>query len=123
MVLANTIGWTTPRACGAAALGLLLLCSTGAGAAAPASTPTTHTVTIEGTHFQPDALTVSVGDVIVWVNKDPFPHTATATAKTGGFDSQPIAPGNAWRYTAAKSGHLDYICTLHPTMKATLHVR
>ena len=45
----------------------------------------THTVTIEGTSFQPGQLTVAAGDTVVWINKDPFPHTATS--KAGAFDS------------------------------------
>ena len=47
----------------------------------------THTITIECMRFQPEVLTVSPGDTIVWVNKD-VPHTATS--KTGGFDSKDI---------------------------------
>ena len=58
-----------------------------AGAPARAK-PRTHTVTIDGTRFQPDTLTIARGDTVMWVNKDPFPHTATS--KAGGFDSQPI---------------------------------
>ena len=37
-----------------------------------------YTVTIEGMQFKPQELTVQRGDRIVWVNKDLFPHTATA---------------------------------------------
>jgi len=47
------------------------------------------------------------------------PHTATAP---GTFDSGPIAAGAAWRYTAAKKGRFDYVCTLHTTMKGVLVV-
>ena len=37
--------------------------------------PKTHTVTIENFGFQPESLTVTRGDTIVWVNKDLVPHT------------------------------------------------
>ena len=82
--------------------------------------PKAHTVTIEGTSFQPEQLTISPGDTVVWVNKDPFPHTATST--TGAFDSGNIAPGKSWKFRATKKGELAYVCTLHPTMKARLTV-
>jgi len=82
--------------------------------------PKTHTVTIEGMRFQPEALTVARGDTIVWVNKDIVPHTATST--TGGFDSKDIQVDKSWRYTIRKNGDFAYICTLHPTMKAMLRV-
>jgi plastocyanin len=83
--------------------------------------PKTHTVTMENMRFQPDHLMVARGDTVVWVNKDPFPHTATATAK-GGFDSGSIAAGASWKRVFAKPGDYAYICTFHPNMKATVHV-
>jgi plastocyanin len=82
---------------------------------------TTHTVTIEGMKFQPEALTVAVGDIVVWVNKDLVAHTATSSTP-GVFDSKMIAPGTSWKFTVRKKGDFAYVCTYHPTMKAMLHV-
>lgn len=79
----------------------------------------TFTVTIEAMLFAPPSLTVRRGDTVVWVNKDLVPHTATA-AKA--FDSGNIAPDKQWSYVARKPGRQAYVCTLHPTMKATLIV-
>jgi len=79
----------------------------------------TRTVTIEGMQFAPSSLTVRRGDTVVWVNHDLVPHTATAA---GTFDSHPIAPNKSWSHVARKAGRHDYVCTLHPTMKATLVV-
>ena len=104
----------------AAALGLVMV-SMAPGAAAGAARPVTHTVTIEGTSFGPAELTVNAGDSIVWVNKDPFAHTATS--KTGAFDSREIAPGKSWKYIAKKPGDFPYVCAIHPSMKGTLHVK
>jgi plastocyanin len=87
---------------------------------AKAAKAATHTVSIEATSFQPQTLTVKAGDSVVWVNKDPFPHTATS--QTAGFDSHAIAPGKSWTYVARKKGDFAYVCMLHPTMKATLRV-
>jgi plastocyanin len=80
----------------------------------------THTITIEGMRFQPEVLTIALGDTIVWVNKDIVPHTATS--KTGGFDSKDIQVDRSWKYTIRKNGDFAYICTFHPTMKAMLRV-
>jgi plastocyanin len=80
-----------------------------------------HTVTIEAMRFTPQSLRVRRGDRITWINKDPFPHTVTATGGT--FDSHPIAPGASWTYVAAKTGEYDYVCTLHVDMKGRLEVR
>jgi plastocyanin len=81
--------------------------------------PATHTVTIDAFEFKPATLTVKQGDIVVWRNADPVPHTATAP---GTFDSGSIATGASWRYTAAKKERFDYLCTLHTTMKGVLVV-
>jgi plastocyanin len=81
----------------------------------------THTVVIVGMKFEPESLTVKRGDIIVWVNKDFFPHTATAQDRT--FDSRDIGTNKSWKYVAKKDGTFPYICTLHPAMKGTLIVK
>ncbi len=85
-------------------------------AAAP---PATHTIVIEGVKYEPEALTVKRGDTIVWINKDPFPHTVTAK---GAFDSRDIPAGKSWKYRPKKPGEYAYVCTLHPNMKGSLRV-
>jgi plastocyanin len=80
-----------------------------------------HTVSIDGTSYGPQTLSVDVGDTVVWVNKDLFPHTVTA--RTGAFDSGKIAPGETWRYTVNAEGVFAYFCAYHPTMEGTLRIR
>jgi plastocyanin len=109
-------GWAYPLAVALVCAGGLL--HPGAGAIA-AGKPATHTVVIDGTNYAPATLTVKRGDTVVWINKDPFPHTVTAK---GVFDSHHIGASRSWKYTARKAGVFAYICTLHPTMKATLKV-
>jgi plastocyanin len=104
----------------AAALGVVILGMT-TSAAAGVDKPASHTVTIQGTRFKTADLTVAAGDSIVWVNKDPYPHTATSA--TGDFDSGAIAPHKSWTYVAKTKGDFAYVCTIHPRMKATLHVK
>lgn len=91
-------------------------------AAEAAAAPAVHTVVIEGMRFIPASLTVKPGDTVVWRNRDPFPHTATADA-AGGPASPAIAAGGSWRFKAARRGSYPYLCTLHRTMKAVLVVR
>ena len=86
-----------------------------------AAAATTHTIVMEGVAFVPEMLTVKQGDTVIWVNKDLFPHTATAQDRS--FDSPEIAPNKTWKYIATKSGTFPYVCTLHPTMKGTLVVK
>ncbi len=101
--------------CGALCVVVMGALATGALAA-----PVVHTVTIEGFEFRPPVIAVKAGDVVEWRNKDILPHTATA--QPAGFDSGTIATGASFRFTAKTKGRVDYICTLHPTMKGTLTV-
>lgn len=99
---------------------LAMVCAWGLHAGAIAATKAvTHTVVIEGVKYEPEIVTVKRGDTVVWINKDPFPHTVTAK---GVFDSHDIPPGKSWKYTPRKVGSHNYSCTLHPNMKGTLNV-
>ena len=82
--------------------------------------PQIKTIAIDGLTFQPADVTVSVGDTVVWVNKDPFPHNVTS--KDGAFHSKSLDPKQAFRFHATKAGTFPYVCTLHPTMAAVIHV-
>jgi len=90
-----------------------LACATAAHAAE-------HTVVMDGVKFEPASLNVARGDTVVWINKDPFPHTVTAQ---GVFDSHEIAAAKSWKFTPRKPGVYEYVCTLHPGMKGTLTVK
>ena len=107
------------RGHGLAAAGALLglaglLFPAGTGAA-----PATHTVVIEDMQFRPAALVVRRGDRVAWVNRDLVPHTVTVP---GVLDSGPIAAGATWSAEVERPGRLRYLCTLHPTMNASLSV-
>ena len=110
---------------GRALLGLTV--ALGVATAAPGVTagagakPATHTVTIDATAFAPANLTVNAGDTVVWVNKDPYAHTATS--KSAVFDSDNIGSGKSWKFVAKQKGDFPYICSIHPSMRGTLHVK
>jgi plastocyanin len=108
-----------------AALGAAVIV-TAPGAAPPSDQskkqkPASHTVTIDASAFDPADLTVAAGDTVVWVNKDFFAHTATS--KSGGFDSDDIPAAKSWTYLTKKKGDFPYVCSIHPSMKGTLHVK
>jgi plastocyanin len=118
-------GWDQPALPGLGALAVLG-CALLAGptvCAAPQATrgATTYMVKIEGLRFDPATLAVTAGDRIVWINKDPFPHTVTADAKA--FDSRDLPADASWTYVTHTTGEYPYGCSYHPTMKATLIVR
>ena len=71
--------------------------------------------------FVPDRLEVAVGERITWTNRDFVPHSVTAKAR--GIESGDLTEGKSFSYVAKGRGEIDYICRLHPVMKATLVVR
>lgn len=100
-------------------LAVFLLSVGGMSVAAPKAV--VHTVVVEGMQFSPATLEVNAGDTVIWNNKDPYPHTATSASD--GFSSGEILPSRSWKFTAKKRGTFPYVCTLHPTMKASLVVK
>jgi plastocyanin len=78
-------------------------------------------VVIEAMRYAPQTIEAQVGDVIVWSNRDPFPHTVDAQDRS--FASGEIPPGGEWRLHAARTGIFEYHCALHPTMHGTLLVK
>ena len=100
---------------------ILAVAGTALSPVATAAPPATHTVTMDGSRFDPSTLAVKAGDTIVWVNKDLFPHTATGKAKE--FDSGSIAAEGSWEYVAKEPGEHAYVCTFHPTMAGKITVR
>jgi plastocyanin len=113
---AEPLGRAALRVAIAAAFAAVAFASDGGAAAAG---PRTHQIVIQGLQYVPATLKVKRGAVVVWVNKDPFPHTVTAA---GAFDSKSIAAEKSWRLTASRAGTYAYVCTLHSNMKGTLEV-
>ena len=87
--------------------------------------PDVVTVTIRDYKFEPETVTVHVGDTVEWKNVDNVLHTATADGQTQkpAFDSGSISTGASWRYVAATKGTYNYICTFHTYMKGQLIVQ
>jgi plastocyanin len=70
--------------------------------------------------FKPGAITVHVGDVVVWTNTGQNPHTVTADSAT--FDSGNLTAGASFSFTFTKAGTFTYKCGYHPWMKGTIQV-
>lgn len=92
-----------------------------AAACATPREPQRHEVAMAAFAFDPDTLRVSVGDTIVWHNRDVVPHTATSS--DGAWDSGAIAAQGSWSFVAETAGESEYVCTLHPSMTGVLVVQ
>jgi alcohol dehydrogenase (cytochrome c) len=71
-------------------------------------------------YYIPSNAQIAPGSQVTWNNKDSVAHTATA--QDGSFDTGNIAPGASGSVTIQGQGQIQYYCTIHPWMKATLTV-
>ena len=94
--------------------------STAAPAASSSSSSGGVTIKAAGFAFAPKSVTVKKGQKVTWTNSDPAPHNVTSS--DGTIKSKDFTNGQSFTYTATKAGTFDYICTIHPQMKATLIV-
>ena len=81
--------------------------------------------------YNPNELTVKVGDTITFRNDDAIEHTATSTSNgtdvisptpSGVFDTGPLMMGEEKQVTFDKEGTFNYFCTIHPFMRGSITV-
>ena len=91
--------------------------------AAASSSSSSGTVTVKAANFafDPKTVTVKKGQEVKWVNEDSAAHNVTSD--DGTLKSKDFAQGGSFTYKATKAGTFNYICTIHPQMKATLVVQ
>ncbi len=73
------------------------------------------------TAFSPSPVTVAVGTVVTFTNKDVATHDARAD--NGGFSTPLIAPGGTASVTLSTAGSFVYHCSIHPGMVGTIVVQ
>ncbi|MBV8835175.1 MAG: cupredoxin family copper-binding protein [Alphaproteobacteria bacterium] len=78
------------------------------------------TVKIDNFTFTPQKLTVKAGDTVTWENVDDIPHTVVATNRS--FKSKALDTNDKFSFTFTTPGTIEYFCSLHPHMKASLVV-
>lgn len=85
--------------------------------------PGKHVVVQKDRKFNVTALTVSVGDTVVFQNNDGVVHNVFATAPGIAFDLKTQMPGSQSAVPFEKLGAGEVRCAIHPSMKLTLHVQ
>lgn len=76
-------------------------------------------VRVENLAYLPSIITAEQGDVIKWINNDPFDHTATVE---GGWEIV-IPAGETIEQPLEKPELATFYCRYHPTMIGTLVVK
>lgn len=80
---------------------------------------TTATITVKDFAFQPNTVTIRVGDTVTWANADTTTHTVTSN---GNWDTGGFAPGTSRSITFGTAGTYPYFCNLHSIMFGTVVV-
>ena len=92
------------------------------------SKPTTTTIpktpkTVDGSivafAFNPNPISINVGDTVRWTNDDPVDHT---TSSSGNWNSGGLAFGASFSEVFESPGTFNYFCSIHPSMTATVVV-
>jgi plastocyanin len=112
---------TASRAATLAALALFAGIVMPTLSATPASSAPTVAADITKFTYAPKDITIAPGTKVVWTNKDETPHTVTSNDKS--FASKGLDTDDKFEHTFAAVGDFDYICTVHPFMTGTVHVR
>ena len=73
--------------------------------------------------FSVSALTVKVGDVVVFKNDDDITHNVFSVTKGLEFNTKAQAPGTAYEIAMKTEGTVDVTCAFHPKMKLTITVK
>ena len=99
----------------------------GGGEQESASAGKSVEITIKDFAFIPTTQEVEKGATVTWTNEDKAGHDVTKTGGPGpDFSSgEPggMAQGDTYKETITTAGEIDYVCTVHPNMKAVLSVK
>lgn len=82
--------------------------------AAVAVAQESHVVETQDNVFDPEEITISVGDSIEFQNTGRAPHTATA--EDGSFDTGNLNAGQSRTITFNEAGTIEYICIYHESL-------
>ena len=90
--------------------------ASGCGGGDSASDP--DSIAVRDFEFSPRSFTAKAGEPVRWENEGDQIHNV----KGKGFFSRAMDPGGKYEFTFKRPGSYDYVCTLHPQMKATIVV-
>jgi plastocyanin len=81
-----------------------------------------RTISQKGKVFSETAVEIKKGDTLVFLNDDSIAHNVLSTTPGNVFNLGLIGPGHSTPVTFEKSGDMQIICAIHPSMKMSLKV-
>ena len=82
-----------------------------------------HVITQKAKTFNVTALTVKVGDEVVFENNDDITHNIFTNSDGNAFNLRTQAPGTASSHVFEKEGVAEIRCAFHPRMRLTVTIR
>lgn len=79
-------------------------------------------VDIKDFAFNPASLEINVGDTVTWTNNDSAPHNVVSVSRKE-LSSAILSKGQTFSHTFTATGTFEYLCTIHPNMKAAIIVK
>jgi len=95
--------------------------TTSSSSGGSSSSSGTVKISMKNIAFDPNNVTVKVGQKVVWTNDDSVDHNVTAQSGAS-FQSKTFGQGGTYSFTPKKAGTIQYVCTIHPGMDGTLTV-
>jgi plastocyanin len=83
---------------------------------------TSIAVTMQNIAFSPRTVHAKVGDTIKWTNQDQVAHNVTYFSGPQFSSSSTFGNGGTFSLKLTKAGTIQYRCTIHPGMNATIVV-
>lgn len=84
-------------------------------------------VAMKGIQFQPASAGVTKGGTVTWTNDDSVGHDVTKKGGPGpdfkSGDPGGMQGGDTFKQKFDTAGKIDYVCTIHPNMTASLTVK
>ncbi|GIX22555.1 MAG: methylamine utilization protein [Gammaproteobacteria bacterium] len=81
-----------------------------------------HQVRQHDKRFEPPQLRAKVGDVVHFLNDDPFYHNIYSLSETQPFDLGSYPQGESRPLKLERPGVIEVECALHPRMRMTIVV-
>lgn len=98
-----------------------------AGATTPAAEATGRggpgvTVGMKDFAFDPQEITIIVGEEVTWRNDDSAEHNVVGRGVEDPPESEELGLGQTYTWRALQAGTVDYLCTIHPNMTGRITV-
>jgi plastocyanin len=79
-------------------------------------------VTMKNKAFNPKTVHAKVGQTIEWTNDDSPPHDVSYASGPKFKSSATMGTGSTFRLKLTQAGTIQYFCSIHPFMKASIVV-